>query len=122
MDNVKKWYEGWQIIAGVLSVLAVAVGYIYTQGQESRSMEGRTFDSPEQKVETIYHIRSVPTPDKLREKAIFDSIQISEIKELLIKNSKADNDIKKHIHHIDSINLLNADQMYQIKKELKIKN
>lgn len=118
METVKKWYEGWQIIVAVISVLSVAVGYIYTQGQESKSMEGRTFDSPEQKVEHIHHVKATGSADKLREKAIFDSIQISEIKELLIKNSKADNDIKKHIHHIDSINLLNADQMYQIKKQL----
>jgi len=119
MENSKKWYDYWQIWVTVIGTVGGLFTYIYTQGANSKSLEGRSFDSAEQKVEHIYHVKSVPSPKKQREKVIFDSIQISEIKELLKVNLRDNADVKKHIHHLDSINALTADQIYQMTQEVK---
>jgi hypothetical protein len=122
MEKFNKW---WNLITVVTVAIIGAAGWLYTQGQESNSLDGRTFDSTEQKIQHIIHVKSVLNPTQQREKQIFDSIQIAEIKGLMEKSVKDNKDIKKHIHNLDSLvkqeaetNVKNADQLYQIKEKL----
>ena len=115
-DKINGW---WLLITAIITGLLAASAWLYDSGAKSKQYDGRTFDSPEQKVEHIYHVKSVPTPNKQREKAIFDSIQIAEIKKLLIQNAQSARDVKKHVHHLDSVNLLTSDQIYQLNQKIK---
>ena len=119
MENKKHWYEHWQFWAGVISSIGLIAAYIFNIGKDSAKLDGRVFDTPEEKVIVIEHVKSVPPPHKQREKAIFDSIQIDKQTKLIERVLKRVDDQAKHVHHMDSIQLLNADQMFQIKEQLK---
>ena len=120
---MEKFSKYWGVFTAVGVVLIGVVGYIYQQGVKDEGVKSRIFDSVEQKISTVKHVESTPSPQKLRETYIFDSLETdktNKLLEVLINDSK---DVKMHIHHIDSLNLLNATQNYQIKEELKaIKN
>lgn len=116
METFQKY---WGILVAVIGVTAGAFGWIYNKGADSRALDGRTFDTTEQKVYTIKKVEDMPSPSQERERSIFDSlatVKTTELLETVINDSRS---IKSHIHHLDSINMLNADQMYQIKEEIK---
>lgn len=86
-----------------------------------REFNGRVFSTPEEKVQTVEHIRIAPREADFMFEKHTDSLFREEVRLLLNKNAKDNFDVKKHIHHMDSIQLLNADQMFQIKEQLKQK-
>ncbi len=123
MEDFKKY---WGIIAMVIGGAVGVFGWVYNQGAGSKSLEGRTFATPEEKVSVIEHVLKSPTPDKIWKKYYKDSIKEAQdsIDRVQIIKSRAKRDSLmveefKQRKYADSINLLNADQLYQIKEELK---
>lgn len=119
MDKFSKY---WGIAVAVGGVLIGVAGWLYNKGAETQNINGRIFDSPEQKVEHVRHVSEVLPPIEQEKRRIYDSIERDKTNQLLKKLDKDSYDIKRHIHHIDSIQLLNADQMYQIKETLNKNN
>lgn len=78
------------------------------ENQEKQVM----FDTPQQKDSAIRVVRRYPSESQEREEAIFDSLE----RNLIIR--KLDN-LTDHIKHMDSVSNLNADQIFQIKEEIK---
>lgn len=110
----------WQLIVGVLggSLIALA-GWFYTQGQRSKEFEGRTFDTPEQKVHVVKKVEDLPSPKEEWQKYYLDSIDTANrIKSRQVRDSLllVEREARKYT---DSINLLNADQLFQTKEEVK---
>lgn len=117
---MEKFNKYWSLIVAVVGVLVGVAGWLYNQGAMSKSTEGRIFDTPEQKVEVVKYVEESPSPEEIWRKHIMDSINtINAIKSRAKRDSLL---IKEHKARLvaDSINRLNADQMYQIKEELKI--
>lgn len=105
--------EYWFIIAFIATPVATGLVWIV-------SLDSRLFDSPEQKVKHEIHVNTAPSLIEQKTRSIFDSIETvktNEMLEVLINDSKS---VKKHIHHLDSINLLTADQIYQLNQRDKI--
>jgi hypothetical protein len=116
MDTFKKY---WGFLAMILGGIIGAYGWIYNQGATSQSLDGRVFDSPEQKVEVVQHVEYSPTPKQAQAKYLRDSMNT-----VHARKSRAMRDSiyiveTKARQRTDSIILLNADQMYQIKEEIK---
>jgi len=122
IENLKKYK--W-----VYTVLVIIIGgatWIYTQGGIDYDKESRLFTTPEKRIETETYFEQRPSPVQEMRQLILDSVAAREV----IKNSKdatrsrAKRDSlykeeRKARQITDSINKLNADQMYQIKEELK---
>ena len=108
LENIKKYW----FLYGVLTGAAIWIATI----------NSKTFDSPEQKVEITNHVELAPTPEQQQRKLILDSINnVHAIK----SRNKRDSlllEMTKRVKIIDSINLLNAEQVYQIKEQLKKNN
>ncbi len=120
MDKFNKY---WGILVAVIGVIAGVFGWIYNKGAESKSIEGRIFDSPEQRVYVVTKVEELPTPQEAWQEYYLDSIDTAD----RIKSRKTRDSLMILEHEArvitDSINRLNADQIYQIKEELKaIKN
>jgi len=117
---MEKFMKYWQLIVGVLGGTLIAVfGWFYTQGQQSKEYEGRTFDTPEQKVYTVKKVENLPSPKEEWQKYYLDSINnVSAIKSRKVRDSLMIVE-RKAREYTDSINLLNADQLYQTKEEVK---
>lgn len=104
--------EYWFLIVFGLSTLGGVSVWIATIGS-------RTFDSPEQKVTVVKHVEDSPSAEQKQRDRILDSINKSEaIKSRRKRDSLYQEEIKRGKYR-DSINLLNADQMFQIKEEIK---
>jgi hypothetical protein len=115
-EQISKW-GGW--ITSVVIGAAAVITFIYTKGADSQKYEGRTFDSPEQKVEVVKHVENGPTPEQRQRAYILDSInKINAIKSRARRDSLLAAEVKAR-KDADSINQLNADQLYQTKQELK---
>ena len=116
MDAFKKY---WGILAMILGGVVGAYGWVYNQGAESKSIEGRIFDSPEQKVEVVKTVEDMPSPEQQQRAILLDSINNAHaIKSRSMRDSVYLLETKAR-RRTDSIILLNADQLYQIKDELK---
>lgn len=115
MELIKKY----SALIGVLTFLGGIALVIFDFGAEMNSYESRTFDSPEQKVEHINHVKTSLSPEQQQKQWLLDSLdKVSRIKEREERTKilrQADSARKVS----DSINRLNADQLYQIKEELK---
>jgi len=123
MEEFKKY---WGIIAMVIGGAVGVFGWVYNQGADSKTLEGRTFATHEEKVSVIEHVLKSPTPDKIWKKYYKDSIKEAQdsIDRIQVIKSRAKRDSLmveefRQRKYADSINLLNADQLYQIKEELK---
>lgn len=123
MDAFKKY---WGFVAMILGGIIGAYGWIYNQGATSQSLDGRVFDSPEQKVEVIQHVKYSPTPKQAQAKYLRDSMNIVHAKKsrairdsIYIAETLARKRETRARQRTDSIILLNADQMFQIKEEIK---
>mgnify|MGYP000881964259 CR=1 FL=1 len=116
MEFLKKY---WFLITFVVTPLGLALVWIV-------SIDSKTFSSAEEKVIIIEHVKKAPTPEKIWKKYYKDSINDARdsIDRETVKKSRAMRDSLIKQEHIarkyaDSINLLNADQLFQIKEELK---
>lgn len=115
-EQISKW-GGW--LTSVVVGAAAVITFIYTKGADSQKYEGRTFDSPEQKVVVVKHVEDGPTPEQQQRAYILDSInKIHAIKSRAKRDSLMAAEVKAR-KYADSINQLNADQIYQTKEELK---
>lgn len=116
---MEKFGKYWGIIAMVIGGIIGAAGWLYNQGAESKSTEGKIFDSPEQKVTVVKHVEDSPTPEQQQRQLILDSINTAHaIKSRAKRDSILEEEVRRSKER-DSIMLLNADQMYQIKEILK---
>ena len=92
---------------------AMLVWIIYTYSTDKAVNGTKMFDNPVQKVEHIQHVNGSLSPLKQREKFIFDSINANDAIKSRAKRDSAG--IAR-----DSISLLNADQIFQIKEQQKV--
>jgi len=116
METFKKY---WGFVAMILGGIIGAYGWIYNQGAESQSLEGRVFDSPEQKVVVVKHVEEGPTPEQQQRAILLDSVNNSNaIKSRAMRDSVYLQETRAR-KKTDSIIMLNADQMFQIKQEIK---
>lgn len=91
---------------------AMIVFLIWNYATDKANDKNLQFDSVEDKVNTKNHVKNAPSPEQLQRKLILDSINNMHA----IKSRKIRDSI---LRHNDSINRLNADQVYQIKEELR---
>jgi len=116
METFKKY---WGFVAMIVGGVIGVYGWVYNQGSESQSLEGRVFDSPEQKVVIVSHVEEGPTPEQQQRAILLDSVNSAHaIKSRAMRDSVYLLETKAR-KKTDSIILLNADQMYQIKEEIK---
>ena len=108
--------KGWGLILTLISG-GVAIGVIF---------ETRIFETPEQRHSIIKAHKESPSPEQKQRVLILDSINKTkairsrEIRDsvfLLIREDQVKMIVRQREQ--DSINGLNADQLYQIKEELK---
>ncbi len=116
METFKKY---WQLIIGVVTTVLVVIGWVYDRGRIDSNYEGKIFDTVEQKVETVQHIENSPTPKQVMAKYLRDSINTVHAKRSRAKRDSLWMEEHKARKYTDSINRLNADQLFQIKQELK---
>ena len=116
MEFLKKY---WFLITFVVAPLSAGLVWIV-------SLDSKTFSSAEEKVIIIDHVKKAPTPEQIWKKYYKDSINDARdsIDREVVKKSRRLRDSLmveelKARKYADSINLLNADQLYQIKEELK---
>jgi len=121
-ENIMKHWKYYAIVTALVSI----GGWIYTQGGNDKAVESRLFSTPEVKYETEKYILQKPSPEQEQRAYILDSIKdATEIKNNeSARKSRARRDsiyLKevKARKKTDSIVLLNADQLYQIKEQLK---
>jgi len=110
---MKKWFENNVISMSTLSAVIIAVFW-------AGSNEGRLFTNVENRVKAENYIESAETPEQRKMRLLIDSINNSEVVKSRRKRDSILLDMSIRIKHQDSINLLNADQMYQIKEILNM--
>jgi len=122
LDNLKKY---WMVYTVAIAIIT-AIGWIFTQGGISNEKENRLFSTPTKRIQTETYMDERPSAVQEMRQLILDSIAAEEV----IKNSKdarrsravRDSTYLEEVKArrvTDSINRLNADQMFQIKEELK---
>ena len=105
---IEKGYKAVVIL--LLSVLGWLIFNFWTEWQKDEAVEELEakvlqFDTAGQKQEHINHVTKTMSPEDQKVKALRDE----DFQKMILKEIK----------NIDSINKLNADQMYQIKQEIK---
>jgi len=116
MDEIKKY---WGFLALIIGGAAGVFGWFYNKGAEEAKYDGRVFDSPEQKVTVVSKVEEMPTPQEQWQAYYLDSIDTAN---RIASRKTRDSLMKIEVEarkYADSINLLNADQLYQIKEEIK---
>ena len=106
----------WAQIALAVTLIVGAIKYYVHM--EKDSLESRTFKTTEEYVRNMDHLNSVPSPAKKAAQDVRDSINTATAVEFRKNMQKAVQDLVKGQRYQDSINRLNADQMYQIKQIL----
>ena len=109
MDTIRK---NWAIILLIVTWIGGGVAYYIHEQVDRGLLESRVFKTPEEKVKVITHVDGAPTPAQLQRAYILDSINKSTAIQFRSEQLKRDK-------YRDSIQILNADQLYQIKEELK---
>jgi len=108
LENIKKYWFLYGVLAGAAVWIA--------------TINSKTFDSPEQKVEVTKFVEFAPTPEQQQRAIILDSINNAHAIKSRSKRDSLLREMVKRVKQIDSINVLNADQVYQIKEQLKANN
>ena len=122
-ENIMKYWKYYAVVTAMVS----AGAWLYTRGGDDKDVENRLFSDKEIKYETEKWMKEKPTALEEQRTRILDSIanvRTIENNESAIKSrAKRDSTLIEEIKarkFTDSINLLNADQMYQIKEEFKL--
>ena len=107
------------VITALAGTAAVGVFNFYFAWKEDEAVEELEqkplmFDDVQQKAHTLNTVEQVD-PSKLAVKLAMDSVFQSEV-------LRSVNQIKKDVSHMDSLRKLDADQIYQIKEEIKRNN
>lgn len=121
-ENILKYWKYYAMVAALISL----GGWIYTQGGNNKDTESRLFKSQEMKYETEKYMEERPSAEQEQRAYILDSVnKTSAIKSRARRDSLYESEVAlrkleaKARRVTDSIVKLNADQMYQIKEELK---
>jgi hypothetical protein len=119
-ENIMKYWKYYAIISAMITL----GGWLYSQGGMDKDVENRIFSTPEIKYETEKYMVQKPSPEQEQRALILDSINnVSAVKSRAKRDSiylaevKARMEEAKARKTTDSINRLNADQLYQIKVE-----
>jgi len=122
MNNLKKYW----ILYAVLMAVIGAIGWIFTQGGISVEKESRLFTTPEKRIETESYMDQQPSPAQNMRAYILDSVEKTHrIKSRNKRDSLYKLEVELRLEEAkarkrtDSIVILNADQMYQIKDEIR---
>lgn len=115
-----KWLkDNWVILLWAMTTIGGGIAY-YTQSEiKTAKLEDRTFDTVQQKVKVVETVENGLTAEQIQRNYILDSINKSTAVEFRARATKVFDEWEKSKKYQDSIALLNADQMYQIKEELK---
>jgi len=115
-DRFLDFGKGWGLIVAIVGA-GVTIGVIF---------ETRIFETPEQRHSIIKAYKESPSPEQKQRALILDSINKTKaIKSRKMRDSvfiliRQDQiEMKNGLKNQDSINILNADQLYQIKEKLK---
>lgn len=121
-ENILKYWKYYAIISAMITL----GGWLYTRGGVDKDIENRIFKSKELKYETEKYMEEKPSAAQEQRAYILDSINKTSA---IISRAKRDSTYKAEVEarmeeakarrKTDSIVLLNADQLYQIKEELK---
>lgn len=120
--NILKYWKYYAIATAVISI----GGWLYVRGGTDTSNEERWFSTKKIKYETETYIQQRPSAAQEQRALILDSIENtttirnneSAIKSRAKRDSTYFEEVKAR-RITDSINLLNADQLFQIKEEFK---
>ena len=122
LENLKKY---WWIHTIVVAIIGGA-GWLISQGYQSHEKDSRLFTTPEKRIETEEYFKQRPSAAQEQRQLLLDSFAAVKAIENAehAKRSRATRDslfeVERKARKItDSINKLNADQMYQIKEELR---
>lgn len=108
-ESVRK---NWAILFLIITWIGGGIAYYVHDQVDNELIKSRIFKDPEEKVKVINHVDNAPSPAQLQRKYIMDSINTM----TAIRFRKSQDSMTKVR---DSILMLNADQMYQIKEQLK---
>ena len=115
-ETKKKSFSDWfqNNIVSLVTLGAIIVGAVYWG-----EMQSLIFSNAEIKVRTEDYMQQKPSPKDEAKALIMDSINTTHAMKSRSKRDSVMGAILDKIKHQDSINLLNADQMFQIKEQLK---
>ena len=109
---MKKWLEN-NIISSLTLGAIVAAAILYGKN------EGRLFTSIENRVETEKFMDEKPSAAEEKIRIFLDSINAVDVMRSRKKRDSILTVILHNQNYQDSINVLNADQIFQIKQELR---
>ena len=115
---MKNWLEKYSLIIGIVVFLGGVAVALINWGKNDKDKESRMFDTNTQKFEIITRVKQLPTPLQQQRKMFLDSLKTrQEMKtmEAVEISIKLNDSLRKKS---DSINKLNAVQMFQIKKKI----
>jgi hypothetical protein len=122
LENLKKYWWLHSIVVALIG----GSGWLISQGYESHEKDSRLFTTPEKRIETEKYFQQRPSAAQEQRQLLLDSFAAVKAIENAehAKKSRAIRDslfeVERKARKItDSILLLNADQVYQIKEELK---
>jgi arsenate reductase-like glutaredoxin family protein len=114
--------EYWMILLWAITTIGGGVAYYVQSEVKQAKYEERMFKDAHEKVKVVDYVEEAPTPVEIQRTLLLDSINKAtaiEFRRRAIQSMEAQ---EKRAKYQDSILLLNADQMYQIKEELKKRN
>jgi len=121
-ENILKYWKYYAIVTAMVTIGT----WLYGQGGVDRDIENRIFSTKEMKYETEKWMKVKPTALEEQRMHLLDSmemvISIKNQKEAIKSRAKRDSLYLTEVKArkiTDSIVLLNADQLYQIKEQLK---
>jgi len=121
-ENIMKYWKYYAVVTAMVSVGA----WLHTKGGEDKAVENRLFSNKEIRYETEKWMENKPTELEEQKARILDSMaNVETIKNNISarkSRAKRDSTLVEEIKArkvTDSINRLNADQLYQIKEEFQ---
>ncbi len=115
-QNIIKYWKYYAVVTAMVTLGT----WIYNQGSSDSELDNRIFSTKEMKYETEKYMKQKPSPAQEQKAYFRDSInKVSAIKSRAMRDSIYKEEIMAR-RKSDSINMLNADQLYQIKEQLRL--
>lgn len=121
-ENIMKYWKYYAL----LTALITGGGWLYTQGGQDKEFENRIFKTEKMRYETERYMEQKPNAAQEQRAFFRDSVNTANA---IKSRAKRDSTYKSEIEarkletkarkRTDSIVLLNADQLFQIKEQLK---
>jgi hypothetical protein len=115
MEFVKKY----SILIGVFIFLGGIAAGLIKYGEDKQSIFSRTFTSPDEKVRVVKYVEESPSPKDQWREYYRDSINVDGAMRARAENDSMIKIIIERMDRKDSLDLLDADQLYQMKEEVK---